>query len=91
MKSQAIAAVPRIALTRPEAALSLGVSLSHFERHVQPHLRMIRCGSARLIPVAELISWTDKTATLAGGDSLAVTEKAPGRRLEPAPRHGPQE
>ena len=91
MKSQPTALVPRVCLTRTEAAASIGVSLSHFERHVQPHLRIIRCGSARLIPVVELLSWADKTATLAGGGSLAVTEKAPGRRLEPAPRHGPQE
>jgi hypothetical protein len=29
-------AVPRFALTREEAAASLGMSVSHFERNVQP-------------------------------------------------------
>ena len=33
--------VPRVALTREEAAGALGVSLAHFKRHVQPHLRLI--------------------------------------------------
>ena len=67
MKAQPLAPVPRVALTREEAAGALGVSLRHFERHVQPGLRVIRSGSTRLIPVAELARWADNAATLAGG------------------------
>jgi hypothetical protein len=56
------APVPRLALTRTEAAASLGVSLDSFERHVQPSLRMIRRGRLVLVPVAELWRWTDAEA-----------------------------
>lgn len=67
MKPQPIAPVPRVALTREEAAAALGMSLAHFRRHVQPHLRLVRSGSVRLVPVAELERWADENATLAGG------------------------
>jgi excisionase family DNA binding protein len=66
MKAQPLAPVPRVALTREEAAASLGLSLRHFERHVQPHLRLVRSGSVRLVPVAELQRWTERSAALAG-------------------------
>ena len=61
-----MAPVPRVALTREEAAAALGVSLSHFERHIQPQLQLIYSGSARLVPIRELEAWADRTATLAG-------------------------
>jgi hypothetical protein len=54
--------VPRVALSRQEAALSLGMSLDSFERHVQPELRLIRRGKLRLVPVAELERWADDNA-----------------------------
>ena len=66
MKAQPTALVPRIALTREEAAAALGMSLSHFKRHVARELRMVRTGSVRLVPVAELERWADRSATLAG-------------------------
>jgi hypothetical protein len=47
----------RLALSRSEAAAALGVSLRHFQRHVQPHLRCIYSGQLRLYPVAELERW----------------------------------
>ena len=50
-------AAPRLALTRNEAAAALGVSLRHFQRHVQPHLQCIYSGQLRLYPVAELERW----------------------------------
>jgi hypothetical protein len=34
--------IPRLALSREEAAVSLGMSLDSFERHVQPTVRMVR-------------------------------------------------
>jgi hypothetical protein len=43
--------VPRVALSRQEAAMSLGMSLDSFERHVQPELRLIRRGKLRLVPL----------------------------------------
>jgi excisionase family DNA binding protein len=68
VRAQPLAPVPRVCLTREEAAAALGVSLSHFERHVQHQLRLIRSGSARLVPMAELVAWAERKATLAGGD-----------------------
>lgn len=47
----------RLLLTRAEAAESLSVSLSHFKRHVQPHLLLVESGTRRLVPVAELERW----------------------------------
>lgn len=55
-------APPRLALTRTEAAESLGVSVDSLERYVLPHVRVIRRGSLRLIPVAELERFCDEQA-----------------------------
>lgn len=51
--------VPRLALTRSEAADSLGMSLDSFERHVQPELRLVRRGKLQLVPITELQRWLD--------------------------------
>ena len=56
------APVPRIALSRVEAAASLGMSVDSFERHVQPDLKLIRRGKLRLVPVAELERWAGSNA-----------------------------
>jgi excisionase family DNA binding protein len=56
------APIPRVALTREEAAAALGLSLDSFERYVQPGIRMIRRGRLRLVPVAELDRWADDAA-----------------------------
>jgi hypothetical protein len=49
--------VSPIALTKPAAAAALGISTDSFERHVQPHVAVIRRGRLRLFPVAELERW----------------------------------
>ena len=54
-----LADVPRVALTREEAAASLGISLDSFERYVQPELGLIRRGRLVLVPVAELFRWAE--------------------------------
>ncbi len=71
MRARPVAPVPRVALTFEEAAGALGVSLSHFRRHVAPELRVVRSGSTRLVPVAELERWADTAATLAGDRDAA--------------------
>jgi hypothetical protein len=53
--------IPRVALSRQEAAAALGMSLDSFERHVQPELRLIRRGKLRLVPVAELQRWAEES------------------------------
>jgi hypothetical protein len=55
--------IVRIALTREEAAEALGMGcVDSFERYVQPHVRMIRRGRMRLVPVKELQRWADESA-----------------------------
>ena len=56
------APIPRIALTREEAAAALGMSVDSFERHVQPTLRLLRLGRMVLVPAAELERWADENA-----------------------------
>jgi hypothetical protein len=55
-------AVPRLALTRGEAAKSLGIGLTSFEKYVQPELRMIRRGSIRIVATTELERWIEENA-----------------------------
>jgi excisionase family DNA binding protein len=62
MRPQPVAPVPRVSLTRHEAAQSLGVSLSFFAEHVQPQLRLVRVGSVRLVPLRELERWLEREA-----------------------------
>lgn len=49
-----VAPIPRLALTREEAAAALGMSLDSFERYVQGHIRLVRLGRLRLVSPAEL-------------------------------------
>jgi hypothetical protein len=55
-------AVPRVSVTKAEAAEALGMSINSFERHVQPELRVVRRGSMRLFPVRDLERWVDENA-----------------------------
>jgi hypothetical protein len=55
-----------IAVNREQAAQALAVSLDHFDRHIRPGLRSIKCGQRVLYPVAELRRWADAAADLAG-------------------------
>jgi hypothetical protein len=54
--------VPRLLLTRGEAAAALGMSVNSLERHVQPHVRCVRKGSMRLFPIRELERWVEENA-----------------------------
>jgi len=56
--------VPRLLLTRREAAAALGMSLNHFARHVQPELKVVVSGQLVLIPVSELERWVQRHAHL---------------------------
>lgn len=57
--------VPRVTLTKPEAAAALGISVDSFKRHVQPELRIIRRGRMRLVPLRELERWATENAARA--------------------------
>lgn len=54
--------VPRLALTKKEAATTLGVSIEFFERHIMGDLRVIHRGRRWLIPLSELQRWLNSTA-----------------------------
>lgn len=56
----------RLLLTRREAAEALGISLSHFQRHVQPHLRCVYSGQLRLYRPCDLERWTEREACTPG-------------------------
>ena len=56
------APIPRIALTVPEAAASIGVGTDFFNEHVRPEVRLIRRGAKVLVPVADLERWAAENA-----------------------------
>jgi hypothetical protein len=58
----AIAAVPRLGLSREEAASAIGSSLSFFEEHVEPELRAVRRGRRKFFAVSEIQRWLDENA-----------------------------
>jgi hypothetical protein len=57
---------PQICVNKTNAAKALGVSLSHFERHIQPELNVVLSGQLRLYPVSELERWVAEHATRDG-------------------------
>jgi excisionase family DNA binding protein len=56
------APIPRVALTIPEAAASLGVGVDFFNENIRSDLMVIRRGSKRLITVTELQKWCEENA-----------------------------
>ncbi len=72
-------------MSREEAARSLGMSLSHFQRHVQAEMPYVRSGQLRLYRKRELEAWVDRETDRkeghqpVGGLSLA---EAHGRFIE---------
>ena len=62
MLDRGVQDVPRIALTRTEAAAALGMGATSFDQYVAPHVRMIRLGKIRLVAVKELERWCDEVA-----------------------------
>jgi hypothetical protein len=54
--------VPRLALTKVQAAEALSMSVDSLERYVMPEIRLIRRGRLVLIAAAELERWLDRSA-----------------------------
>lgn len=54
----------RLLLTRKGVARTLGVSLSHFQRHVQPHLPCLYSGQLRLYRPVDLERWIEAEASV---------------------------
>lgn len=61
--------IPRLALSRAEAADALGVSVDFLEQHVLHDLKMVRRGRRCLIPISELQSWIERNAHRTLGDA----------------------
>jgi hypothetical protein len=49
--------VSPLALSIDQAAAALGVSANTFRRYVLPHVRSIKLGKVRIVPVVELEKW----------------------------------
>ncbi len=60
------AVVVPIAVKRKEAAAMLAMSVDSFERHVQPHIKLLPVGTMTLVPVAELERYAAESATFYG-------------------------
>jgi predicted DNA-binding transcriptional regulator AlpA len=58
------ASMPRILVTKPEAAEILGMSIASFERYVQPHIRAVRKGRLLRFPVSDLERWDRRRGAL---------------------------
>lgn len=54
--------IPRLALSKAEAAQSLGVSVDFLEDHVMRELRIVRRGRRLLIPFDELAPWLERNS-----------------------------
>lgn len=52
----------RITLTPLEAAEALGVSRSHFDRHILPNIRTVTSGQRVLVQVSEIEKWCEQRA-----------------------------
>lgn len=59
--------VPRLLLSRKEAAAALGISVDTFERRVQPLIKVVPCGQLLLVPVNELERWCEEHAHYMAG------------------------
>jgi excisionase family DNA binding protein len=70
------ARVPRLALTKAEAAEALGVSVDFLEQHVMPELRVVRRGRRRLIALGELERWLQQN-----GEAVPLPADASGLRF----------
>ncbi len=52
-----------VAVSKPEAAALLSVSVDLFEQRVQPELPVLRCGRRQLYRLADLEQWAEANVT----------------------------
>jgi len=62
----------RLALSVQEACEALGVSWDFWREHVEPGLRIVRCGRRKLIAVSELEAWLEANAERALPDATGI-------------------
>jgi len=63
-ETKIVVTVAPVAVNRETAAQMVGMSVDSFELYVQPHVRLVRQGRLRLVPVAELQRWVEANAKL---------------------------
>jgi hypothetical protein len=61
-RSERLGELPRFLLTREESARALGMSLRHFQRHVQPFLPCVYSGQLRQYRPEDLKRWAEAAA-----------------------------
>jgi hypothetical protein len=62
----------KLLLTRREAAAMLGMSLSHFQRHVQPRIPCVYSGQLRLYRPLDLERWVEHEVEVSERGELHV-------------------
>jgi hypothetical protein len=55
-----------ILVTKEDAAKALGMSISHFQRHVQSEIKCVYSGQLSLYQWRDLERWSDDEATIGG-------------------------
>lgn len=80
MDGQATAPSSRLLLNKAQSAAVLGVSVAHFERHVQASLSSVRCGQLRLYAPEDLKDWADGHTTAPAAPSGKGPKKTSGVR-----------
>ena len=80
MAKKLAAAIPRFALTPPEAAAAIGVGEDFFTEHVRPEVRLVRRGRKVLIPTTEIERWLDQAAERTITEQVDATTPRPFQR-----------
>lgn len=57
---------PPLLVTKEDAARTLGMSISHFQRHVQSEIKCVYSGQLTLYHYSDLKRWADDEATIGG-------------------------
>lgn len=57
---------PPLLVTKEEAARTLGMSISHFQRHVQSEIKCVYSGQLTLYHYSDLKRWAEAEATIGG-------------------------
>ena len=68
--------VPRLALSRQESAMAMGMCLRHFERHVEEHLSPTYVGNKKLYAITELQRYIDANTVDHKAKLVAIREAA---------------
>lgn len=58
-----------ILVKKEDAAKALGMSVSHFQRHVQSDIKCVYSGQLSLYQWRDLERWSDEEATIGGRSS----------------------